>query len=321
MRIGILGAGGMGGTHARHYSRIPGVELFLFEIDPARAADFAGKFRVQTVATFEELLEKVDAIDVCLPTNFHAEYALKGIAAGKAVFVEKPLAKSLDEARAIVNAAEAAGTTLMVGHVVRYFPEFKRAHAIVKSGALGTLAAARTRRGGAAPRSEWFQNYDVSGGVLLDLAVHDFDWLRWTLGEVTAVKAMSVGLSKGTWPDYALTTLSFASGAVAHVESTWMDPGGGRVTFEVCGSKGMIEHDSRKTQIVRTSVAGSPTAMESPLDPADDPYYNQLLEFVTAARENRPAAVDGREAFASMAIAAAAVESAMSGKMVAPQRF
>src|SRR5688572_21354255 len=110
------------------------------------------------------------------------------------------------------------------------------------------------RRGGGQPKGEgmWFRDYERSGGVLLDLAVHDFDWLRWTLGEISQVYSRSLGITRGSGPDYALTTLSFASGAVAHVESTWMDPSGFRVAVEVAGSEGIIEYDSRLTPSLRT---------------------------------------------------------------------
>ena len=167
----------------------------------------------------------------------------------------------------------------------------------------------------------WFSDHSKSGGVLLDLAIHDFDWLRWTLGEVKSVFAKSLGAIRGEGPDYALTTLQFDSGAIAHVEATWMDPSGFRVTFEVCGSGGMIEYDSRFTPSLRTSVDGSPTVNEAPLDPTDDPYFNQLKGFVDAVRENREPPVTGFDGLMAVSIASAAIESAKSGKVVSPARL
>ncbi|PMZ00384.1 gfo/Idh/MocA family oxidoreductase, partial [Pseudomonas sp. FW306-02-F02-AB] len=86
--------------------------------------------------------------------------------------------------------------------------------------------------------------------------IHDFDWLRWTLGEVKSLYSRSVQARHGEGPDYCLTTLTFESGAIAHVESTWMDPSGFRTTFEVAGSAGLIQHDSRETSSLRTHTIG-----------------------------------------------------------------
>src|SRR5204863_4959008 len=143
------------------------------------------------------------------------------------------------------DAAAKANVPLMPGQVVRFFAEYATGNRLVKEGKVGKPAAARTRRGGLAPMGShgWFQDYQRSGGVLLDLAVHDFDWLRWTLGEVKHLYSRSVGVATDGGPDYALTVLTFESGAVAHVESTWMDPSGFRTAFEVCGSEGMIQFD------------------------------------------------------------------------------
>ena len=144
---------------------------------------------------------------------------------------------------------------------------------------------------------------------------------RWTLGEVKSIFSKSLGATKGKGPDYALTTLQFDSGAIAHVESTWMDPSGFRVTFEVCGSGGMIEYDSRFTPSLRTSVDGSPAVNEAPLDAADDPYYNQLHGFVTAVQEGKEPPVTGFDGLMAVSIAAAAIESAKTGKVVSPARL
>ena len=166
----------------------------------------------------------------------------------------------------------------------------------------------------------WFKDISRSGGILLDLAIHDFDWLRWTLGEVTLVFANSVGHTKPGYPgDYALTTLSFENGAVGHVEATWMEPGPSRVTFEVCGSEGMFEYDNRINPVLRTTNdSGSFT--ESPLLPADDPYYNQLRSFVDAVTNNTTPPVSALDGLAAVAIARAAIESAETGRPIKPAR-
>lgn len=317
--IGIMGAGGMGNVHARHYRALGDVELVIYEPLADRARQFADVHHAKIAATEEELCRLADAVDLCVPTDYHPDCALRAISCGLHVLVEKPIAKTLEEAGEVVKAADKAGVVLMVGQVVRYFPEFRKGHELVAAGGVGKPAAARMRRGGGVPRAEWFLDHARSGGVLVDLAVHDFDWLRWTLGEVELLYSRSVGASSMKGPDYALTTLTFESGAVAHVESTWMDPSGFRVTFEVCGSEGMIEYDSRNTPAVRTHTAGG-TRTESPLAAVDDPYRNQLKDFVSACRGEMSPPVTGYDGFMAVSIALAALESAKTGKTVRPSR-
>ncbi|MBS1719246.1 MAG: Gfo/Idh/MocA family oxidoreductase [Armatimonadetes bacterium] len=321
IRVGILGAGGMGNVHARQYRKMSDVELFLYEPNDDRRNVYVERWAPQLTSSFDDLAAKVDVIDVCLPTDLHHEFVLKSLAAGRATLVEKPMARTLEQAAEMNEAAERAGVPFMVGHVVRYFAEFAAGNRAVASGKVGKPAAARTRRGGLAPTGSdsWFMDHSRSGGVLIDLGIHDFDWLRWTLGEVKSVYSQSLGAKRGQGPDYALTTLTFESGAIGHCEATWMDPSGFRTTFEVAGDKGLIQHDSRNTAALRTHSGGK-TFLESPLDGFDDPYYKQLRAFVDAVRDGTPVPVTGQDGFASLAIALAALESGRTNRAIAPAR-
>lgn len=319
--VGILGAGGMGNVHARHYRRMKDVELFFFDPDQGQAETFTQRHQIGCAPSAEDLIARCDAIDLCLPTPLHLPMGLQAISAGKALLVEKPLAGSLEAGAKLVGAADKAGVPLMPGHVVRFFPEFASGRRMVKRGDIGTPAAARTRRGGGAPKGNggWFMDHSKSGGVLLDLATHDFDWLRWTLGEVKHLYSRSVGAKTGQGPDYALTTLTFDSGCVAHVESTWMDPSGSRATYEICGSAGMIQYDSRNTPTLRTHSGGK-SMNEAPLFGSDDPYYNELRGFVDAVVNHETPPVTGHDGLMALSIALAARESALTDKVVAPAR-
>lgn len=319
--IGILGAGGMGNVHARHYRRMPDVELYFYDPDQGQAEVLIERHQIGLAPSEEDLIARCDLIDLCIPTPLHLKSGLKAIAAGKAVFIEKPLAGSLEDGVRLVEAAEKASVPLMPGHVVRFFPEFAAGYRMVKRGDVGTPAAARLRRGGGTPKGAggWFLDHSRSGGVLVDLAIHDFDWLRWTLGEVKHLYARSVGAKTGQGPDYALTTLTFDSGCIGHVESTWMDPGGSRATYEVAGSKGLIQYDSRNTPTLRTN-AGGKSINEAPLLGADDPYYNQLRGFIEAVTKREPPPVSGHDGLMALSISLAARDSAVRDKVVAPAR-
>ncbi|MFI5385829.1 MAG: Gfo/Idh/MocA family protein [Fimbriimonadales bacterium] len=320
--VGILGAGGMGNVHARHYRRMRDVEVFFFDPDQGQTETFIERHQVGAAPSADDLIARCDVIDICLPTPLHPSLGLRAIAAGKAVFIEKPLAGSLEDGVRLVEAADRAGVTLMPGHVVRFFPEYAAGRRLVEKGAVGTPAAARTRRGGGTPKGNdgWFMDHSRSGGVLIDLAIHDFDWLRWTLGEVKHLYSRSVGAKTGQGPDYALTTLTFESGCVAHVESTWMDPGGGRATYEVCGNAGMIQYDSRNTQTLKTTHGSGKFINEAPLFGSDDPYYNELRGFIDAVVKHETPPVNGHDGLMALSIALAARESALTDKVVAPAR-
>ncbi|MEZ0327163.1 MAG: Gfo/Idh/MocA family protein [Fimbriimonas sp.] len=321
MRVGILGTGHMGNTHARQYRKMPDVQVGYHDRHPERADSFRERWGAECCQSAEELIQWADAIDICLPTDLHPEFALIAIASGKAVFLEKPIAFTMADGARIVGAANRAGVPLMIGHVLRYFPEYATARRIVQSGGIGTPAAARMRRGGPTPKgqNEWFLDIERSGGVLLDLVIHDFDWLRWTLGEIKHLYAKSVAVENGNGPDYALTTLTFENGAVAHVEGTWMDPSGFRTTFEVAGSDGIIEFDSRTSPALRVNRPGLTTT-----DPAHaaelDPYYLELRGFVDAVSNGTPPPISGEEGLHALGISLAALQSAKTGKLLAPIR-
>ncbi|WP_025228179.1 Gfo/Idh/MocA family protein [Fimbriimonas ginsengisoli] len=322
MRVGILGTGSMGNVHARQYRKMPEVEIGYRDSHPERADGFRAKWEALPCASSDELIAWADVVDICLPTDLHLEYALKAIAAGKAVFIEKPFARDLSEGSTIIEAAGKAGVPLMVGQVVRFFPEYALGHRLVQSGKIGTPAAARLRRGGKAPHGsqDWFMDHGRSGGILLDLAIHDFDWLRWTLGEVSHLYSRSVGVQSGGGPDYALTTLTFESGTVAHVESTWMDPSGFRATYEVAGSEGMIEFDSRQSASVRTHKKEG-SKLQHPVSDTDDPYYQELSGFLGAVKNGTPIPVPGFEGLMALNLSLAALESARTGNVVRPTKL
>jgi UDP-N-acetylglucosamine 3-dehydrogenase len=315
--VGILGTGHMGNTHARQYRKMPGVKVGYHDRHPDRAESFRDKWDAECCKSSEELIAWADVLDICLPTDLHKTYALKAIAQGKAVFLEKPIALTLEDGEEIVQAAAKAGAPLMVGHVLRYFPEYAAARRLVQSGAVGAPGAVRMRRGGPPPSglNHWFMDAHRSGGVLLDLVIHDFDWLHWTLGPIKHLYARSVALDKGG-PDYALTTLTFECGAVAHVEGTWMDPSGFRTALEVAGSEGMIEFDSRTSPALRVCLPGS-TKQEPGHAPDQDPYYQELRAFLTCVESGTPPPISGEDGLRALSISLAAIESARTGKVVA----
>lgn len=323
MKIGVVGAGGMGRVHGSKYAQMPEVELMIWEPDQEKRTKYAQDLNATPAESFEALLETADAIDVCVPTDLHHPVGLQALKAGKPTLIEKPLASTVAQCRELIEAAKESGALLVPAHVVRFFREFRSAHELIWMGRIGTPASVRLRRGGKAPAGSggWFQDHARSGGVILDLAIHEIDWLLWTLGPATQVYARSVAMGQRVEGaefvgDYALITISHASGCVSHIESTWLDPSGFRVTMEASGSNGMIEIDSRKLPHITAYLPGQAAIYELNRTSDDDPYYKQLRAFVLAVSGASDAAIHAEEAMAAVELAEAAIQSARTGEPV-----
>ena len=330
-RVALIGAGNMGGWHAKQWRKIPGVEL-VGVLDTRRDASVATG---EAYNDWDNLLRSArpDIIDICTPTPAHRRYVELAAAAGKAIFVEKPLARTLEDCDAIVSAVETAGGPVMSGHVVRYFPEYLKAKQIVDSGGVGNPVTVRTARMAAFPsitgRENWYADPEKSGGVVLDMILHDFDWLRWVFGPVTRVyaKGLFAGSHYSAKLDYALVTLRFASGVIGHVTGSWAHPGGFRTSFEIAGDKGMVAHDSADSAPLSIAVraAGGQSSgvavPESPMLDTDDPYYQELSAFVDALRCDCPSPITVYEARDAARIALAALQSITSGNAVTLNPF
>jgi predicted dehydrogenase len=321
MKVAILGCGGMGRVHGSKYQAMPGVLPIFVDRTPERAQELAEKLGGEAM-DWPAALEAADAVDICLPTDLHIDAAIEAIEAGKPVLVEKPLGRTVEECDRLIAAANAKGALAAVAQVVRFFPEHERAHQAIVSGAIGRPASVRIRRGGKAPvgSASWFQDHERSGGVILDLAVHDIDWLLWTLGPITRVTARCTGLGSAPSPasaigQHALMIFEHASGCVSHSEASWLDPRGFSTAIDACGSEGVVEFDSRTFAAV-VEASGGEVKVGSPNSPEQDPYMRQLTAFLKMASEGAAPAVTLQEAREAVRVCMAAIESAHSGQPV-----
>lgn len=333
LRVGIIGAGGMGNRHARCWARLPGARVVAVADPQQHKAEALAAQVGEEVAVYESAdglldLGEIDLVSICTPTDTHRSLAEAALAAGKHVLCEKPMALSVADCDAMIAAAQASAKLLTIGQVVRFFPEYANAHREVAQGAVGQPAAVRVRRGGGFPHTDtdWFADPARSGGVIFDLLIHDIDWLLWCFGPVERVYANSLterlAAGKVEHLDYALLTLRHHNGVISHAEGTWADPGGFVTTFEVAGDGGLLTHDSRKAVVLRKALRspedggrGVPLP-SSPLAPDDDPYYRQIAAFARAVRDGAPLAVTPEEARDAVAVAAAALESARTGRAI-----
>ncbi|MGG4034940.1 Gfo/Idh/MocA family oxidoreductase [Paenibacillus cisolokensis] len=321
----LIGAGTMGSTHAAAYGAMPDVRVAgIVDIRRDQAEAVAGPLGARVFASYEEAaaaLERIDVVDVCVPTFLHETYCLKAAADKKDIICEKPLAGSRESALAIMEACRQHGVRLYVGHVLRFFPEYERAKALVEAGAIGEAGVVRTSRVGPFPNAwnDWYADLSKSGGTLLDLIIHDFDFLRWCFGEVERVYAKGLRGRELSRMDYSLVTLRFRSGVIAHVEGSWAHEAF-TMRFEIAGRSGIIDYDSGKDKplVVHTrggrQGAQGVSVPESPLH--RNPYYRELRHFIDCMETGREPLVTAEDALAAVDIALMAAESLRTGQPV-----
>jgi UDP-N-acetylglucosamine 3-dehydrogenase len=323
-RIGIIGAGGIANKHATAWKNVEGAQVVaIADLAPERAASLAERTGAKAYASVEALLTDIaiDVADICVPTLQHIPVAMACLAKRIPTICEKPIARTVADARELVDAFSATGVPLAPAHVVRFFQDFSAIRDQINSGAVGNPAVVRITRGGPFPRGtdNWYGDPAQSGGVLLDLSLHDFDWLRYTFGEVERVTANCL-MAQGTIDrDYSLAVLRFKSGVIAHVEGTWVHTDGFRVEVEVSGDKGVLEHSSQfpyAVKVRKNAVEAGP-AVAFPESPTfTDPYSAELAELLAYVTEGTPARVTSEDGVASLAIAGACWKSAQTGEPV-----
>src|SRR5215510_8187019 len=259
MKVGIVGAGSMGPTHAAGWAKTP-ARIVGFAAETSREADvLAKRYDAKVYPSLDALLRDVDVIDICSPTHLHHEMALKAAAASKHIVCEKPLARTTEQAQEIVNACRKAGVQLLVAHVVRFFPEYALAHSAVIEGQIGKPGVIRLHRGSYRPKKpigNWFLDEAKSGGILMDMMIHDYDYARWVAGEVETVSARRVTEAHPDAPiDYGLVILGHRSGALSHIAGAWAYPPPTFITrFEIAGNRGLIEFDSEGTAPIQNLI-------------------------------------------------------------------
>ena len=261
-----------------------------------------------------------DAIVVATPTDTHARLVAEAAGAGCHVFCEKPLGRTAAEAVGTLAACQQAGVKLSVGHVVRYFPAYARIAEMVKSGQIGPPGLAKCQRVSGPPGTvrEWYADAGRSGGLLLDMGVHDFDWLRSCLGPVQRVSAVT---SRADLGQAAMVVLAHASGAISVVELSWMDPGGFATSVEVSGPNGLVRHDSRRSSTYLTAIWPGAGAAEAAVPvqvntSADDPYRDEVADALLWFGGGPEPRSTGLDAVAAVALAEAAQLSAVRGEPV-----
>lgn len=319
MRVGVVGPGVMGGHHIAVWQQL-GVDVCAYA-PGAETRDAARRSYAITVHDeLARLIEAVDVVDVCVPTDLHCEMVTAAAAAGRHVICEKPLALTLADAVSMRDACRTAGVQLHVAHALRFFPDYAAARATVDAGGIGRPAVLRLRRTAMMPAaSGWFTDPARSGGIVFDLMIHDLDYARWVAGDVVRVFARIRAPREGGAPTRAYAILTHVDGALSHLESTWGLPGAKFTTsFELAGSGGILEHDATVTEPLHIDLpapAGEGGYLP-PLGAGDDPYALELSELAAAISGGPAPRVTPDDGIAAVRIALAVGESARTGRAV-----
>ena len=325
MRVGIVGAGTMANVHAAAW-KAAGVELVgLMSKNQVSALEMGQKYEARVFDTYQALLAEVDIIDICTPTDFHKEMVLQAARMGKHIVCEKPIALTIQDGEEMMAVCKDAGVRLFIAMVVRFFPQYRLAQQTVASGQLGNVGVMRFKRIGYQPLGDeaWFTNEARSGGMVVDLMIHDFDIARWLGGTVKRVFAKSIRSKTPNTPsDYALVTLGFDDGKMALIEGGWAyPPGTFRTGFDIAGSEGLLEWNSDDAVTIKPFLkpkeeagvarVGVPSSIL-----AEDPYTTEIKHAYDCIKNNKPFLVTAEDGLEALRIALAAKESLHTGKVV-----
>jgi predicted dehydrogenase len=219
--VAILGGGFMGASHAAGYRALGERVRVKWVASRSRGAAVAESVGAGFTTDLEAALRdpEVDAVDVCLPTPLHRAFAEAALAAGKHVLLEKPIALTVEDADALVAAADASDLVFMVGLTLRFWPEYVELQRRVVAGELGRPLAVQASRLSPPPDwNEWMADPAQSGGAAVDLMVHDFDQLNWLLGEPRRVFA------RAARPGHVHALVEYEGGAQGVVEGSLAMP-------------------------------------------------------------------------------------------------
>jgi predicted dehydrogenase len=348
LRVALVGAGNIASHHLPAYMQFPDeVELVAVcdlneDLGRARAREAGVEHVYRDVATMMREVE-CDALDICTTPDKHAPIALAAIELGKHVLVEKPFALTLADCRAVVAAADRAGVTLMVAQNQRFLPSHQAAKAIIASGELGEIRAVRSDSvqhwNGFLAVGHWqYDGAQAGGGAVIGVAVHRLDLMRFLVGDVGRVSAVTKTASAhfvNGAEEYAAVTLEFVNGALGQAFATvsafrapWSEQ------LLVFGERGTI-HASPVPGNVRSrafvaSEARSAPVVEwadqfhgfEPVDvdaeglPSESGQVNEILHFASCCTDGSEPLSSGRDNIGTMQLVAAIYESARSGRPV-----
>jgi predicted dehydrogenase len=328
LKAGVIGVGSMGRHHARVYSEIQPAELVgVADTNPEIGAGIAKKYGVPSYTDYRELLERErpDVVTVAVPTRYHLQVVTDAMEAGVDVLVEKPIAATVEEAQALIRRAEELDRKLMVGHIVRFNPAIQALKDHLEEGELGRIFQIICRRVGPFPP----RVRDV--GVVVDLAPHDLDLMRFVTGEEPVrIYGETEQRIHTSHEDLVVGVLRFRNGIAGMLEINWLTPVKEREVL-VLGERGMMRVDDLTQNLYFHENAHANGMSWNALSVLKgvsegrmiryplrryEPLRAELEAFATAVLEDHPVPVTGADGLAALRLALALVESGETHQIV-----
>ncbi|HEX5015627.1 MAG TPA: Gfo/Idh/MocA family oxidoreductase [Candidatus Limnocylindrales bacterium] len=324
MKVAIIGVGRMGRLHATILAGLAGVdEVLVSDADPALATAVASEIGGRACAGPEEAIDAADAVAIATTTPTHATLIELAAAANRPIFVEKPLAFTLEESIAVVELVERTGAVLQLGFQRRFDVAYREARRRVESGELGAVYLVRLIAHDNAPPPESY--IASSGGLFRDSSVHDFDAIRYVTGSeverVVAVGAVRVSevFARHDDVDTAGAILTMADGTLGILSQTRHNPLGYDIRMEIVGSQDAVSvgvGPRTPSRSLEPNAADVTSGWEGFLTRFADAYRAELEAFLDVARGHTAPACTARDGLEAMRVAIAATRSAREGRAV-----
>lgn len=328
IKAAVIGVGAMGRNHARVYAELDGVQLVgVADSNQDLAKDVGDKYRVKAYANYQDLLsaEHPDLVSVAVPTAMHEEVGVSVLQAGAHALIEKPIASTVESGRRLLALADELGHKLMVGHIVRFNPAIRALREKMQAGQLGRIFQIVCRRVGPFPA----RIRDV--GVVVDLAPHDIDVIRYLTGEEPLTVYAQIARRVHTeHEDLVFGMLQFPSGMTGALEINWLTPTKVRETV-VLGERGMFRVDDLTQDLYFFANAD----IDGELWPAlgtikgvsegemiryplrrYEPLRAELEAFVAAIVDGKPVPVSGADGLEALRLAQALIESGQKKQVI-----
>ncbi|HHX25338.1 MAG TPA: inositol 2-dehydrogenase [Firmicutes bacterium] len=325
VRLGLIGTGRIGRMHARNLKyRIPGAELAaVSDIMEEAARSVAKELAIPVVETdYRKLLERddINGVVICSPTGTHAQITEEAAAEGKHIFCEKPIALEIDRTEKALAAVKEAGVKLQVGFNRRFDPSFNKAQRLIKSGEIGTPHIVRiTSRDPGPPPIAYVES---SGGLFLDMMIHDFDMARFLLSDDVS-ELMAYGdclvdpaIGEAGDIDTAIVVLKYKNGAMGAIDNSRKAVYGYDQRIEIHGSKGTVIVGNKTPTEVRLhtedAISGD-VLLNFFIERYEDSFLAEMGEFIECIRNDKDPSVSGIDGLMSLKMAYAALKSLKTG--------
>ncbi len=327
LNVGVVGLGRLGSLYARHFaSRIAGARLHsVTDVRAAVAKQIADETGAKVYSSHEELVvdPELDAVVVMTPTKLHKDVVIDAAKAKKAIFCEKPLSLDIAEGRAMKTAVDKNGVFFQLGFMRRFDRAYAAAKRQIESGAIGNPIVFKSSSRDQFPPPIDYLRPENSGGLFIDMGIHDFDLARWFMGEATSVHSTGGAIAdpriaKVGDVDNAFATLTFQRGGIGVISLSRNGIYGYAIDTEIVGTKGTLRigYDRETALVVLTEGSIAHDTVPGFLERFDQAYLTQLQNFVDNVHHDRPAPIGCDDGIAAQKLAVAATESLHRGKTI-----